>query len=104
MIRAEFFCSGSSLTGFSVSGHAGFADPGEDIVCASVSSAVQMAANGITEILALKAEVTVEENRVSLSLKAPSKMGEAFLQALRLHLKLLSEDYPKTIILVNSEV
>ena len=104
MIRAEFFCSGGKLSGFSVSGHAGYADPGEDIVCAAVSSAVQMTANGITEILSQKADVSAGGNVVSLSLQKYSKEAESFLKAFRLHLELLCEDYPETIQIINSEV
>ncbi len=50
MICARFFRKNGSLSSVAaISGHAGFADAGEDIVCASVSSAVQLVANGITE-------------------------------------------------------
>jgi uncharacterized protein YsxB (DUF464 family) len=39
MITAEFYrTSDNKLIGFSVSGHAGMADFGQDIACASVSS------------------------------------------------------------------
>ena len=48
MIYAEFFTRQEKLYGFKISGHAGYADKGEDIVCASVSSAVQLVANTIT--------------------------------------------------------
>ncbi len=37
----------SSIRQFTVSGHSGFADSGEDIVCAAVSSTVWMTINGI---------------------------------------------------------
>ena len=57
MIRVEFTKSGELLTSFSVSGHAGYDDYGHDIVCASVTSAVQLTANGITEVLKLPAKV-----------------------------------------------
>ena len=46
--------------GFAVSGHAGYDDYGHDIVCASVTSAVQMTANGLTEVLELQGDVTVD--------------------------------------------
>ena len=50
MIVAEFLKKNGNITGFKVSGHAGYDDIGKDIVCASVSSAVMMTANLITEI------------------------------------------------------
>lgn len=105
MIHARFFKSEEKLMGFSISGHAGYDDYGHDIVCASVSSAVQMTANGITEILKLGADVTVEENLIRMMLsKKDAQKGQAFMQALLLHLKLLAEDYEGTIQVNISEV
>ena len=74
MITAQFQKSGQKFKAFSIEGHAGYADAGRDIVCASVTSAVQLTANAITEQFGEKAEVIVEENRISLLL--PSNAGE----------------------------
>ena len=73
MITVRFQKSGSRLRAFSISGHAGYADAGQDIVCASVTSAVQLTANAITEQFGERAAVTVEENQISLLL--PSDAG-----------------------------
>ena len=58
MIVAEFFRKNGEITGFKVSGHAGYDESGRDIVCAGVSSAVMMTANLITEIFRFEAEVS----------------------------------------------
>ena len=105
MIIAQFQKSGQKFKAFSIKGHAGYADAGRDIVCASVTSAVQLTANAITEQFGEKAEVTVEENRISLLL--PSNAGEEaalLLEALLEHLKILAEDYRNTIQIIVSEV
>lgn len=73
-------------------------------MCASVTSAMQMAANGITEILHHPATVEVLENEVRLKLSHSDKQAEAFLDALYLQLSLLAEDYPETIQLSDLEV
>ncbi|MCI8600226.1 MAG: ribosomal-processing cysteine protease Prp [Oscillospiraceae bacterium] len=105
MIRAAFLLKGGKPYGFSVSGHAGYASEGRDIVCAAVSSAVQLTANGITEILAQKAGVQADGNAVTLTLGAcPNSGAEAFIQALKLHLELLREEYPQNIQITCSEV
>lgn len=99
MIKAEFFLTNEKLSGFSVRGHAGYADIGFDIVCSSVTSAVELTANAITEILGVRATVAVLENEVRLSLLDDSDGCDAnheavnFLKALRLHLELLAKDY-----------
>lgn len=98
MIQATFFGTPKKLNGFSLSGHAGYDDYGHDIVCASVSSAVQMTVNGVTEVLKLNANVNVEENLIEMKLSEQNaQKAQPFLQALLLHLNLLSEDYEGTI-------
>ena len=105
MIEAEFYIHQGEYTGFSVSGHAGYADYGQDIVCASVTSAVQLTVNGVTEILKQDAAVEVLDNRVSMRLSGcGDPAAEAFVKALHLHLELLSQDYKGTLKLTNLEV
>ena len=43
MIKCEFFTEDDRITGFTVSGHSGYAEAGSDIICASVSAIVTMA-------------------------------------------------------------
>ena len=105
MITVRFQKTGNTPVAFTLSGHAGYADAGQDIVCAGVSSAVMLTANAVTEQFREKAKVTVEENKISLQL--PSNAGVAshkLLEALLEHLTALSEDYPNTIKIIVSEV
>lgn len=105
MITAEFYLQNEVFCGFSIRGHAGYADFGSDIVCASVTSAVEMAANGITEILKVPATVGCFENEVRLDLPAGSYPEAVdFIRALRLHLELLSQDYSENLRLIDMEV
>ena len=100
MIIAKFKRSKGKLTGFSVSGHSGFSEAGSDIVCASVSSAVMLICNAITEVYKLNAKIEAGDNVISCD--CPD--GEKLIEALRLHLSALSEDYPENISLKISEV
>lgn len=105
MISAEFFLREDHFVGVSVRGHAGYASYGNDVVCASVTSAVELTANGITEILKIPASVGVFENEVRIDLPAGAGLdAERFLQALRLHLALLQQDYPENLQLTDTEV
>ncbi len=105
MISAEFFLREDHLVGVSVRGHAGYASYGNDVVCASVTSAVELTANGITEILKIPASVGVFENEVRVDLPAGAGLdAERFLQALRLHLALLQQVYPENLQLTDTEV
>ncbi len=105
MIAAAFEQVDGALCGVRISGHAGYADYGQDVVCAAVTSALQLTANGITEVLNISAQVVQKENSILVRLpKPPAPEAEAFLQALQLHLTLLAQDYPGTIQVTVSEV
>ncbi len=105
MILAHFYQKKGRTCGCSISGHAGYADFGKDIVCASVTSALQMAVNGITEVLKVPAKVEVLENEISVQLPEDSQCAAySFLEALKMHLEILSDDYKGTIKVKVSEV
>ena len=105
MIQAIFTVSEGYILSFDVSGHAGFGEEGEDILCASVSSAVIMAANTITEIQHLQAEITERDGFLSLKLPTDeAKTAEVTLNGLLLHLNALSQEYPQFIKVNISEV
>jgi hypothetical protein len=95
MIAADFFRNESDmLTGFRVSGHAGLADLGYDVCCASVSSAVMMTANTITEAFKLDADIKVDDNEISLSMKEPDENADKVLMGLLIHLYNLKDEFP----------
>lgn len=97
MIRVKFFVGNRQLKGFQISGHAGFAENGEDIVCASVSSAAYMAANTVTDIIRADAEATADDGAMTLLVNEPCERTETVLKGLELHLKELSKQYPENI-------
>ena len=98
MIKAEFRRGEEGFASAAVSGHANFAPEGQDIVCAAVTSAVMLTANGITEILKEGAQVKLLENEISIALPGnPTGAATALLQALHLHLTLLQQQYPRHI-------
>ena len=106
MIKAKFFHSNGVPTGFDLSGHAGYGISGEDIVCASVSSAAYMVANTITEIMGVEADITVDENG-AMSLKVSGEDAnrtEDILLGFRLHISELSKQYPKNVTITTTEV
>jgi uncharacterized protein YsxB (DUF464 family) len=105
MIRIRFFQQNDRLCGITLSGHAGFAAEGKDIVCASVSSAVQLTANTLTEIFHINADISVCENSISIKLSDSSPIeGVKILEGLRLHSELLKDDYPEFIQITHTEV
>jgi uncharacterized protein YsxB (DUF464 family) len=109
MVTAEFLSQNGKLVGFKVSGHADFADYGNDIVCASVSSAVQLVCNTITECFKTPAEVFIYENQgISLKLVERPNSNDVsstlLLEGFKLHLETLVQDFPKNIKIKITEV
>ena len=79
MTRVEFFDQDGRITGFSCSGHSGYAEEGSDIVCAAVSTAVKFAECTINDVLGERAKTRVKEDeaRISLTLPAACENEEA---------------------------
>ncbi len=97
MIRVKFLVGNRQLTGFEIKGHAMFAESGEDIVCAAVSSAAYMAANTVTEVIKVSADAEADDGRMFLILQKPDEKTETVLRGLELHLTELSKQFPENI-------
>ena len=93
-LKAVFIRRGGVFTGFEVSGHAGYGEAGNDIVCSAVSSAVMLVCNTVTDFFGAAADVTVEENCVTLRLKCADRPSEMLLDSFFTHMKDISEHYP----------
>ena len=98
MTKCEFFTEDDRITGFSVSGHSGYAEAGSDIVCAAVSADVSMAEATINDVCGAKAKVRVGENEARITLKLPKSCDEeesvqAVLAGMMVTLIALQEDY-----------
>ena len=98
MTRCEFFTEKDRITGFSISGHSGYAEAGQDIVCAAISAVVTMAEATINDVCGAKAKVRVGENEARITLKLPKSCDEeetvqAVLAGMMVTLINLQEDY-----------
>ena len=93
MITVKIFTSKDTYSGFHVSGHSGYDDPGKDIVCASVSSAVQLTANGITVCAKAKADIKVDDGDISVLLLDKNEKTQLLIDSFVLHIKELSKDF-----------
>jgi uncharacterized protein YsxB (DUF464 family) len=102
MTRCEFFTDNDRITGFSVSGHSGYAEAGSDIVCAAISAVVTMAEATINEVCGAKAKVRVKEQDARVTLMLPTSCDEeeavqAVLAGMMLTLLSMRDDYPDYI-------
>ena len=90
------------ITGFSISGHSGYAEAGADIVCAAITAIVTMAEATINDVCGAKAKVRVKEEDARITLTLPTSCDEeesvqAVLAGMLLTLCSLRDDYPDYI-------
>ena len=102
MTRCEFFTDNDRITGFSVSGHSGYAEAGSDVVCAAISAVVTMAEATINDVCGAKAKVRVKDADARVTLTLPASCDEeesvqAVLAGMMLTLCSLRDDYPDYI-------
>ena len=91
------------FTGFEISGHAGYAEEGSDIVCAAVSILATACANSLESVCRVQPAVEGGEDGY-LKVTLPAEMTEdqrhdaqVILSTLRQGLSDLTESYPKFV-------
>ena len=102
MTKCEFFTEEGRLSGFSVSGHSGYSEVGNDILCAAISSVVTMAEATINDVCGAKAKVRVKQDDARITLTLPASCDEedavqAVLAGMMLTLCCVRDDYPDYI-------
>lgn len=102
MLKCVFFEDGGELSGFRISGHAGYETENGDVVCAAVSSCVMFVCNTITDFFGAKADVEVLENQITLSLCEKDERSEMLLKSFLTHIQMIAEDHKKVKIEIKS--
>ncbi len=102
MTRCEFFRQNERITGFSICGHSGYAEAGQDIVCAAISAAVSLTECTINDVCGGKAKVRVKDEDARITLTLPASCEEedtiqSVLAGLMLYLVDLRDQYPDYI-------
>lgn len=99
-LRAVFEQQDGLFVSCAVSGHAVYEDddPSGQILCAAVSSAMQLTCNTLTECFGAKVTVTQNpspnaQNSLAFRLDSPDSVQSELLHGLLIHLQVLAEDY-----------
>ncbi|MCM1290075.1 MAG: ribosomal-processing cysteine protease Prp [Corallococcus sp.] len=69
--------NGNSIVEVNASGHTGFGESGEDVVCAGVSTLIQSALLGLLQVVGINVKFTVDEEKGSLRFTLPQNLTEA---------------------------
>lgn len=89
MINVEFYKTDGGWQGFRAHGHAGYADPGEDIVCAAVSILTQTAVLGLEQVLGVACQIQLDEAEGLLECALPQDLPEDLWKDAQLVLEVL---------------
>ena len=101
MIKAEIFSQDGKITGFSISGHAEFAERGKDIYCAGVSTVAQAAYMCIANHLNREIVGDQSDGKLSLRLKTPpDELTEAVFQTMLIGVREIEKLAPKYVKLI----
>ena len=106
MTRALFFVdSDGRYKGFEIYGHTGYADEGEDIVCAAVSALSQNTVNSIEAFTEDKFSCDVDDGRLRFCLTNDyiSAESQLLLNALVLGLENIEKAYGNEFINIRTE-
>ena len=104
MTTVVFRMEDDRITGFEARGHSGYAEAGEDIVCAAVTSAVRLVEATINDVMGLCAAVKVREQDAAISFRLPGGLAptaestcQNLLTGLMVYLAQLHDEYPENI-------
>lgn len=113
MIEAKFYRdrnNGDFITGFSVTGHAGFGDHGSDIVCAAASAIMYTAAAGLANVAEAEFAFEVRKDGAAVCGLDPdnaedvNEKARVILETMCVGLRQLEAKYPGNVKVINEEV
>ncbi len=76
MTKVVFFRSGGSFYGFEEQGHSGFADAGEDILCAALSAMTMLIINTVEVAYASDVDYTIDEGATNIRVRSKAALPE----------------------------
>ncbi|MDI9441998.1 MAG: ribosomal-processing cysteine protease Prp [Firmicutes bacterium] len=106
MTEIRFFKAQSGWRGFEAEGHAGYAEYGEDVVCAAVSVLTQTAIIGLCKVLSIDCELDLDEESGTMFCLLPADLSPEKWQQAQLVLEILyaglldistNEDYQRYV-------
>ncbi|MBO0994076.1 ribosomal-processing cysteine protease Prp [Bacillus sp. SD088] len=91
------------ISGFTMQGHAQFADKGKDIVCAGVSAVAFGSLNAVIALTPIEPDITIEEDGfLKCSLSQPlegegNKQVQLLLEGMIVSLQTIEREYPEYV-------
>lgn len=83
--------------GFIITGHAGYAEPGKDIVCAAVSALTQTFIASVEELTQDKIEYEIEPGNTAIKLWTLSEKAKTLMESFFVGVRMIAEEYPEYV-------
>lgn len=77
MTAIRFFTTGSRIDAVEAAGHAGYAQEGEDIVCAAISASLDLTSCLLSDVMGLAVQVQADEENAVIRMELPKTLDEA---------------------------
>ncbi len=100
MTTASFFKKNGKFCKFQISGHSGYAEEGNDIVCAAVSSMAFLTINNLTDGFKIPCNVSLDQETTEIKcalVDETDDCGSTLIAGLYRELITLADDYPKFV-------
>lgn len=81
----------------SIKGHADYAEPGKDIVCAAVSVLAQNLIQSIEELTADKIQYSMQPGTVDIKFRDLSEQAQLLIDSFFIGVKAIAEAYPENV-------
>lgn len=104
MTEVKMLTKGQYFVGFEITGHAGYAPAGNDIVCAAISTISQATIIGINEVIGAMASITEDEAYLRLEVNESLCEIQVLLKTMYLVLSDVAKQYEKHIKLCTKEI
>lgn len=83
--------------GITMSGHAGYAEHGKDIVCAGVSTLIQTLIQSIEELTQDKIQYSMQPGTVDIEFRDLSEQAQLLVNSFFVGLELIAGEYPDNV-------
>ena len=104
MTTVTFHTEEGRIVGFESTGHSGYAEEGEDIVCAAITSTIRLVATTVNDVLGLAASVKIREEDTFISIRLPGGLSEfaehtsqTLMTGLMVYFTQLHDEFPDNI-------
>ncbi len=98
MTKVTFRLREGKISGFCLDGHSNYAQSGNDIVCAALSSAAYLVINTITDVMNIPATANAEDGHIRITIEKgyEDQCGD-ILKGFEIHINALKKQYPNNI-------